>query len=467
MPGEEATIEPIEGSNEDTTETTDSLPSQIQYICSVCGKLVVPKVIQTARGVRHQCPECKKFMKPLTPEEVEQRQAMEIKIAPLEIEMTTRVKELLKIHLPKVYGIPAKAASARIQAIIDTLSPPIATNPFNLHNHIKRYAATADDKHLETIINTVFAQLEIEGYKPGLQQARFVPNYGSGFQPRTGLPYYQSPGGYPSYQPTYPTAYPQNTPPGQKPPQQVKVIVDGQEISTDLQGSMAWKKYMAEEKLARAEEEERAEQKRQRQETHDLEKQKFQAEIKAIAEGKSGSQNNDALVEVMVGEQKLSVPASIAPFYLMNQRKEDPQVTELKTSLNRTNEEIKALRDEANKKQIDNLQGSINTLAQKLDKQPTFQEQLTAFDELARARGLSPAGKTTLDVLSEIGKNVDGRAEQMLKRMPSTDEIFKPDVRRTTEERAKKAEELSNRLEKKEDVLSAEDALIKSASQMG
>ncbi|TSA56163.1 hypothetical protein D4R42_04060 [bacterium] len=443
---------------EDAAETTESLPSQMQYICSVCGKPVVPKEVQTARGIRYQCPECKKFMKPLTPEDVEQREAAETKIAPLEIEMTTRVKELLQLHLPKVYGIPALRSSARITAIIDTLSPQIATNPFNLHNHIKRYAPSADDQHLESIINTVFAQLESEGYKPGIS-SQFIPSYGTP--------------AYVAYQPHYPTAppyptanpqYPPQYPAGQSPPQQVKVIVDGQEITTDLQGSMAWKKYLDEQKITKAEEEDRAEQKRQRQETHDLEKQKFQQEIKNLAGAEGGK--DGTLVEVKIGEQTIKVPAAIAPFYLMNQRKESPEVAALKTTLDATQQEIKELRESANKKQIDDLQGSISALAEKMDKQPTFVEQLKSFDELAGLRGFSPTGKTTLDVLSEIGKNVDGRAQQMLNRMPTVDS-FTPDVKRTAEERKKKAAGLQDNLEKKEGILVAEDALIAAASKMG
>ncbi len=93
-------------------------------------------------------------------------------------------------------------------------------------------------------------------------------------------------------------------------------------------------------------------------------------------------------------------------------------------------------------------------------------EQLKSFDELANIRGFSPTGKTTLDVLSEIGKNVDGRAQQMLNRMPSVDS-FTPDIKRTAEERKKKAAGLQDNLEKKEGILVAEDALIAAASKMG
>jgi len=455
MQDEEDTIE----ATEQSTENQESVPSNPQSICSVCGKLVVPTEVPTKKGIRYHCPECKKFMKPLNPDDLEQQQAEEKKIAPLEIEMTQRVKELLAVHLPKVYGIPAKHSSARITAIIDTLNPLIAMNPFNLHNHIKRYAASADDQHLETIINTVFARLEIEGYKPGIPQQQFVPNYKGQGGMGMGYPLrgYQPPPTYQTYTPQFPTGT--NGPQ----PQRVKVIVDGQEITTDLQGSMAWKKYAAEEKLAKEEAEDRAEQKRQRQETHDLEKQKFQAEIKSLAEGKGS--NTETLVEIKVGEQTTKVPASLVPFYLMNQKKADPEVVALKETLNATQQEIKALREEENQKQIADLQGSIAAIAQKMDKQPTFVEQLRSFDELAGLRGFSPTGKTTLDVLSELGKNVDNRANQMLQRMPSVDS-FTPDVKRTTNERKQKAASLQQNLDKKEEILIAEDSLVQAASKM-
>ena len=70
---EKATVEPTERS----TKNQESVPSKTQYICSVCGKLVVPTKVTTVRGTRYHCPKCKRFMKPLNPEEVKQRTAKE------------------------------------------------------------------------------------------------------------------------------------------------------------------------------------------------------------------------------------------------------------------------------------------------------------------------------------------------------------------------------------------------------
>jgi len=128
---EETSTEATEEEQTEVSAEAPSEPSEVsqpqQSICSVCGKLVVPVPVKTPTGTRYKCPECKKFTKPLSPQDVEEREAADAKIAPLEIEMTNRVKELLNKQLPRVYGIPSKHSGPRIVAIIDTLTPAIAT----------------------------------------------------------------------------------------------------------------------------------------------------------------------------------------------------------------------------------------------------------------------------------------------------------------------------------------------------
>ena len=54
------------------TEASQRELSEKEYVCSVCGATVVPEEHDTSRGVRYRCPECGKFMKPLTPEDGEE-----------------------------------------------------------------------------------------------------------------------------------------------------------------------------------------------------------------------------------------------------------------------------------------------------------------------------------------------------------------------------------------------------------
>jgi len=115
-----------------------------------------------------------------------------------------------------------------------------------LHSHIKRYAPGADDRHLESIIATIFAELEADGYKPA--QTPYIPAYGQYPGTRTGQ--------FPTYPPVYPPTYPQTYPgqpgyPQSQTPEPMKIIVDGQEILTDFKGHMAWQKYLADKKATR------------------------------------------------------------------------------------------------------------------------------------------------------------------------------------------------------------------------
>jgi len=158
------------------------------YVCSQCGAKVVPQRVETPSGITNRCPECGKFMKPLTPTEAEgKKEEQKGPLPPLEVIVTQRVKELLVNELPRVYGIPQKDATKTITAIIDTLTPPAAMNPWNLHSHIKDFASNANDRHLESVINKIFYQLEEEGYMP--RDRGYQPRYrergvGSGYEPR-------------------------------------------------------------------------------------------------------------------------------------------------------------------------------------------------------------------------------------------------------------------------------------------
>lgn len=442
-------------------------PSEVshpkQSICSVCGKTVVPVPVETPTGWRYKCPECKKFMKPLSPKDVKERAAADAKIAPIEVEMMNRVKELLKKHLPRVYGIPPKHAAARITAIIDTLTPVIATNPFNLHSHIKRYASGADDRHLESIIATIFAQLEAEGYKPSSVSAPYIPAYGQqGYPGRTGA--------YcPTYPPTYPPSYPPQGYPGQpagypQPPEPMKIIVDGQEITTDLKGHMAWKGYLADQKKEKAEEDERKEQAKRRREVHDLAVQKFQEEIKKIAEG-GGKKADEDVVEVPFGETKIKVPVSIAHLYL--NKGPSTELTKMQEKITKQDEKLEKMKEDAHTKEIDGLKGIVVDLADKIDKRPTVFEEMEAMDNYAERRGYSRTGKTVIDVVDTGLGNLDHRAQELLRKMQGGKEEFKPDITRTPDARKEKAGEIQKRLEKKEDILTAEDELVRAASKMG
>jgi len=177
LSGEEATKENTEKTERGPSEEPESRPSEKQYSCSVCGATVVPEEYPTDRGLRYRCPKCGKFMKPLTPEEVKERREEEKgPLPPLQVLVLERVKELLVKELPTVYGIPTKDTTRTITAILDTLTSASVMDPWNLHSHIKDFAPNANDRHLESIIEKIFDQLQEEGYLP--REEGYQPRYG-------------------------------------------------------------------------------------------------------------------------------------------------------------------------------------------------------------------------------------------------------------------------------------------------
>ena len=456
--GETETEVTEEKVTEETVEKKEKEEEIGECVCTHCNNRVIPIPVKTAfGGTSYRCPKCGKFFKPQPEgEEVETEkpggaeEEETTPLAPLEVEMTERIKKLLPQYLPRVYGIPR--GSKRIQAIIDTITPEQTSNPWNLHAHIKNFAPEADDRHLEAIITKIYSTLENEGFI----QAPSGPQYRPRYEPRYGrrreyAPRYPTPG-YPSYPARqsyggYPEEFEEEEyfeRPRRPPAKPVKVVVDGQTIETDAEGMMALKKFKLEE----------AESKRLDKE-HELRMKKLEAEILNITKGEKGEKEEK--VAVKVGEQTLNVPVSIAPLYL--DREESPKVKQLE-------EKLEKLTDEKHEKEVSELRGDIKTLAAKLENQPTLLEQVEEADRYAEARGYTRTGKTTLDVISDLGSKADENAKLLLKRMAPGGEEFKPEVKRTPEERRRKAGEIEKKLEKKEEVLLAEDELIRAAAKM-
>ncbi|TRZ51728.1 MAG: hypothetical protein D4S01_04245 [Dehalococcoidia bacterium] len=259
-------VPPVEPSRESTKTT---------YTCNHCGSAVVPEDHDTPTGKVYRCPKCGKFMKLETPEQIkEKREEAREPLPPPEIMLTDRVKELLAENLPKVYGIPKKEATKTITAILDTLNPEAAGDPWNLHNHVKNFAPNADDRHLESIIKKVFGQLEAEGYvktgrghRPSYRERRGV----EGYRPS----YSRGSGRRDDYEEDYEDG---DYPTRRRRPTRMKVVVDGQEIETDYEGYLAhktWKREQAEET--------------RRQEEHGLRMKRIEAEILKITGETVGS----------------------------------------------------------------------------------------------------------------------------------------------------------------------------------
>jgi len=462
-----------------------------ECVCSLCGATVIPEAHDTNRGVRYRCPECKKFMRPLpledveevplevseTPKEVARRMLIEGKhtieeimaetdlsqhvvgglkgtlakkgelpsqrkkegekekepLLPDDVAMTNRVKEMLAEDLPTVYGLPQKQKGATIIAILDTITKSVVRDPLVLHSHIKWFAKSVNDKHLEAVIAKIYSRLSDEGYLS--REDGYRPMYsGIRRERREGAP-----GRYSGLRRELGIREDEIDEYDRKRGQRMTVVVQGQAMETDLEGFMAWQSWKKE---SSAEE--------RHKEEHQLRMKKLEAEITKIHKATGGEAN---LVEVPIGDGKtIKVPASIAPLYL---RGDD--------SLKRELDKEREKRHEAEQK---GLSDQIQRLSENINKQPSFLEQLDFYKQAGLGLGMKTTGRTTLDILSEGMDKVDNRAAQLLQRMPGPSSEFTPQVTRTPDERKDKAKEIMSGLDTTEDIVSAENAFLEAASRI-
>lgn len=422
--------------------------------CTHCGARGVPKQVKTMSGAKsYRCTHCGKFFKPqLEGKEGEAEKPVgaeaeeEKPLAPLEVEMTDRIKDLLPQYLPRIYGIPQ--GSKRIQAIIDTITPEQTSDPRNLHAHIKNFAPEADDRHLEAIIMKIYSTLESEGYIPPTGSPPYQPRYGRtsrrGYGTHYPGPSRQWPGSEGWSDEEESEGYPRK-------PKPVKIVVDGQTIETDIDGMMAWKRFKLEDDEAKRATKE-----------HELRMKRLEAEITNIAKGSGGKEET---VAVKIGDQTLHVPASVAPFIL---RGEDSEVKALKVTVDDLKEKVHDAETKLNEKATQELKDQLSGLYSKIEglENRDPMEEIKKYDAYAEERGYSRTGKSTVDLLGELGDKADKRAQQLISKMGPKgegEEGFTPEVTRSPQERQEMAGDIQAKLEKKERILEAENELLEAA----
>lgn len=362
---------------------------------------------------------------------------------PPEVEVIDEAIKFIKERLPLVYGV-GKYEKIIVNALKDDPTP--LRDPSLLHSFIKSIAPRAYDTHLAlNLIKPLYAKF------PNLPQAvdRYLsmtsqtipapqPYYVAQVQQLSHqyYPYhvplyqtYHSNPYMPMYNPYMPTMYaPYQYMHHVKPPKTYKIVVDGQEIETDEAGFMAWQRFLRE------------------REEHELRMKKLEAEIKKILEE---TRSKEVTVPVKIGDKEVQVPAYLAPLF-MNRDDEHRK-------------EIEKLREELHRKEVELLKREI----EELKKRPSFIEELQAYNAIASMLGYQKGGRTTLDLLNSIVERIDERAAQLLNKIPPPQNVeWKPEIKRTPEERAKKAEEIMRRIEKSEEILKAEEELIRAAAKV-
>ncbi|MBO3755060.1 MAG: hypothetical protein FGF53_09355 [Candidatus Brockarchaeota archaeon] len=421
-------VEGVQGSI--TEPVTEAMTEKAEYICDVCGKVFDNENSLLMHRLRsHKLP---------TKEEGVGVEAPK----PPEVEAIEEAIAFIKERLAQVYGV-GKNDRIIVKALEDDPTPLRDGNL--LHAFIKSLAPRAYDAHLSTsVIKPLYVRF------PNLAQA--VDKYLGGAQPQQ-VPYAYPPSpqqtyGYTFYYPhpipqvNYPFYPPSTYAPHYphfafqpKPPKTYKIVVEGQEIETDESGFMAWQRFLRE----------KEEDKRKAQE-HELTMKKLEAEIKKIAE--ETGKGSEPTVPIKIGDREVQVPAYLAPLYLKGDEE--------------SKKEIEKLREELHRKEIEALQRDL----EELKKRPGFFEELRSFQEIAPMLGFQKGGRTTADLLDSLAERLDQRAAQLLNKIPAPGGEWKPEVKRTPEERAQKAEEIKRRLERSEEILQAEDELIRAASKV-
>lgn len=431
---------PSEEDTEEDTEEAESETTESEVVCSVCKEIVIPHVISTDRGKRYRCPSCGKFMRPLSldkaydyGEEEDEREQEEYR--PPEVEMTDRARELMEEKLPRVYGLPKKKEATTIRAILDTVTFDTLRDPIILHQHVKSFAPGVNEKHLETIISSIYSTLRDEGYIQG--DNAYVPAYKSygrvsgerggrykGIRQQLGIRVDE-----------------EEERRSRKRGGDMTIVVDGQEIRTDLDGYRAWKRFEAEQKREQREARE-----------HEIRMKKLEAEVLKLSKG--GSQPGQEMVEVPYKGNIIKVPIYMAHLYL-----EDDDDKEEKL------EEIRSKAEAEREKRFESEMARVVDLLEREMGKPGFFEQMQQYQQAGQMLGMSPTGKTTIDVIDSGFKGLDTRVGQLLNQVGPGKE-FNPQVTRTPSERQQKAEEIMGSLEGSEEMLQAENELLESAAKV-
>ncbi|MEM1868572.1 MAG: C2H2-type zinc finger protein [Acidilobaceae archaeon] len=422
MVSEERTLE----GREKTSETSEG--TKEQYTCRVCGR-TFPSFQSLASHMKVHKRE--KEVVGVSGEDEEDKDAEDVveeRLStlppPPEVEVINSAIEFLKERLPQVYGIEKYD-----KIIVNSLreDPRPLTNPTTLHAFIKSIAPRAYDSHLSVhVINPLYARF------PNLPQAVvkyfesvYLSSQPSYVQPPVVVnptPTYYQPYHMPYnmpvhvYNPTYPYHWYHYVPP-LKPLKTYKVVVDGQEIETDESGFMAWQRFLKD------------------REEHELRMKKLEVEIKKMLE--EGSRESKKEEEI--------------------RRRED----ELKSKLEELSKKLDEERERRHQAELEIVKRELD----ELKRRPSIVEEIAIYEEIAKRLGFHKGGRTTINILESLVDRIDQRAAQILSKIPAGGE-WKPEIKRSPSERARKAEEIMRRLEKTEDILKAEDELIMAAAKV-
>jgi len=357
----------------------------------------------------------------------------EVEIPEISVDQVSILKEILGKVKAKSLTDAAKEA---VIAIAETKG---GMDPTELYNLLTSYGV--NDKTAKAIMGMYYAKL----YRAQIESQRISPTITPPFTsppPTSTTPYYPWPPHpmYPTYQYpltypwTWPRSYPQTAMPV-TPPRRYKIVVEGQEIETDERGYLAWLRYKQEQERLKREEKE------------------WELKMKKLEKELEDSRKPEEKIPIPIDKDKtIEVPASLAPLYMSVFKGEDKE----------TKREIERLREELHKKELEMVKKDL----EELKRRPGLEQQLAYVERIARMLGYRQGARSTIDLLESGIDKLHQTAQSLINRLLGPGGEFKPEVTRTPVERKEKAEEVMRRLEKSEEILEAEDELIRAAAKI-
>lgn len=384
-----------------------------------------------------------------TPPEDEQPKGKEetkeqVSIKSPDEEMMDEVYNELIDGLPKISG----ADRVKVQFAIDLIkdNPSVMLDPANLYLHIKQTVPRVNDYLLHTLIDSIFSKINAESPAPAYPFASDMrrPSY----TPQSYAPRYQGYGGYGGYG-MYGSGYGSG---GMGPYQNPNSVLDQQAMLERLE---------------------------QMREKHELEMEELKQRI--IAQ----SQQKDQTVKINLNGQPVEVPASLVPFLMMNQKKEEDKIPidfngktiEVPASLaplylalskpkeddevKKLEEKLDELQRQAQQQQNQQLMERIAQLQDEiasLKEQPNIMDQIRAVDQMAQSLGYKKSGTTIVDLLTNAEHDVHQVASTVATKIQPPN--FQPEIKRTPEERKELAQKMAKGAEAGGELAEAEDALL-------
>jgi hypothetical protein len=131
------------------------------------------------------------------------------------------------------------------------------------------------------------------------------------------------------------------------------------------------------------------------------------------------------------------------------------ELKDLKAELKATQERLDATEKKALQDQISGLYSEVHELK---NRDPF--EEIRKYDEYAESRGYTRTGGSTVDLIRDGLEKADRRADQIIDKLAKPGGEFKPEVTRTPDERRAAAAEIQVNLQKREEILAAENELL-------